>query len=177
VAKSQKKRTPAKKQKQANMSNIPEQLEIDLGEDTVKPVEFQWSGGSGFSGISAQDIDVIDWNNMTTSITIPTGNSYTIGSSINWTQDYSITGNGAYGNANVILNEKGMEIKEGGDIKIGGKSLTEAIEKIEERLGILHPNPKLEDKWDQLKELRRQYNELEKELLEKEKMWDILKKS
>jgi hypothetical protein len=159
------------------MSNIPEQLEIDLGEEIVKPVEFQWGGSGGFSGISAQDIDIIDWNNMTTSITIPAGNTYTTGSSINWTQDYSINGTSVYGNANVILNEKGMEIKEGGDIKIGGKSLTEAIEKIEERLGILHPNPKLEDKWEQLKELRRQYNELEKELLEKEKMWDILKKA
>jgi hypothetical protein len=156
------------------MSTVPEQLEIDLGE--VKPVEFQWSGANGFSGISAQDIDTIDWNNMATSITIPS-NTYTIGtSSVNWTQDYSITSSG-YNNAGVVLNEKGMEIKEGGDIKIGGKSLTEAIDKIEERLGILHPNPELENKWEQLKALRKQYQELEQELLEKEKMWNILKKS
>ena len=160
--------------------NTTEQLEIDLGDEVLKnlkPAEFQWNGTGGALGSSAQSIDVIDWNNMATSITIPS--TYTIGatgsSSINWTQDYSITGNGAYGNANVILNEKGMEIKEGGDIKIGGKSLTEAIDKIEERLGILHPNPELEERWDQLKELRKQYIELEKDLLEKEKLMKILK--
>ena len=161
------------------MSTVPEQLEIDLGDEVLKnlkPVEFQWSGDNGFSGISAQSIDTIDWNNMATSITIPS-NTYTIGtSSVNWTQDYTITGNG-YNNASVVLNEKGMEIKEGGDIKIGGKSLTEAIDKIEERLAILHPNPELEDRWEELKNLRKQYQELEKDLLEKEKMWSILKKA
>ena len=63
----------------------------------------------------------------------------------------------------------------GTDIKVGGRGLMDAIDKIEERLGILHPNPELEDRWDELKELRRKYNELEKDLLEKEKMWKILK--
>lgn len=176
--KSPKKRTPAKKPKRAsNMSTVPEQLEIDLGDDALKnlkPAEFQWTDSGGPLGVIAQDIEVINWDNMTSTITIPSGN-YTTTSSINWTQDYTISGYNGYNNANVILNDKGMEIKEGGDIKIGGKSLSEAIEKIEERLGILHPNPDLEDRWEQLKELRKQYQELEKELLEKEKMWKILK--
>lgn len=158
------------------MSKAPEQLEIDLGEDALtilKPAEYRWND-SGALGVTAQSIDAIDWNNaMTTTITIPS--SYTTtASSINWSQDYNITGSG-YGNANVVISDKGMEIKEGGDIKVGGKSITEAIEKIEERLGILHPNPELEDRWEQLKDLRKQYQELEKELLEKEKMWKILK--
>jgi hypothetical protein len=161
------------------MDTTSEQLEIDLGDDvvTIKSAEFQWIGDSGSSGISAQSIDSIDWNNMATSITIPS--TYTVGAtgSLNWSQDYSINGTSVYGNANVILNEKGMEIKEGGDIKIGGKSLTEAIDKIEERLGILRPNPELEDRWEELKNLRKQYQELEKDLLQKEKMWTILKKA
>ena len=50
------------------------------------------------------------------------------------------------------------------------------LEKIDERLAILHPNPKLEDKWDELKELGKRYRELEQELIEKEKVWTILKK-
>jgi hypothetical protein len=50
------------------------------------------------------------------------------------------------------------------------------LEKIDERLAILHPNPKLEDKWDELKELGKRYRELEQELIEKEKVWAILKK-
>ena len=63
-----------------------------------------------------------------------------------------------------------------GEITIKGKSLTDMLDKIEERLAILHPNPELEDKWDELKELGKRYKELEQELIEKEKMWAILKK-
>ena len=62
------------------------------------------------------------------------------------------------------------------DIKIQGKSLKESLNKIEERLGILHPNKELEEKWEQLRGLRKMYMELEQEIIEKEKMWAILKK-
>jgi hypothetical protein len=48
---------------------------------------------------------------------------------------------------------------------------------MEERLAILRPNPTLEDRWEQLKELRRQYVEMEKDLLEKEKLMKILKET
>jgi len=63
-----------------------------------------------------------------------------------------------------------------GEVTIKGKSLTGMIEKIEERLAILHPNEKLEEKWDELKELGKCYKELEAEIIEKEKVWAILKK-
>lgn len=63
-----------------------------------------------------------------------------------------------------------------GEVTIQGKSLTEMLDKIEERLAILHPNPELEDKWDELKELGKRYKELEAEIIEKEKVWAILKK-
>lgn len=62
-----------------------------------------------------------------------------------------------------------------GDIKIKGESLNDMISAINERLAILKPNPDLETRWEQLKELGKQYRELEKELLDKEKMWDKLK--
>lgn len=63
-----------------------------------------------------------------------------------------------------------------GDIKIRGKSLTEVLDNIEQRLAILHPNNELEDKWQELKELGERYRELEKEIIEKEEMWKILRK-
>ena len=63
-----------------------------------------------------------------------------------------------------------------GDIKLKGKSLDETLTKIEERLAILHANPKLEEKWEKLKELGKQYRELETDIIEKEKIWLILKK-
>lgn len=63
-----------------------------------------------------------------------------------------------------------------GDVKIKGKSIADTLEKIEEKLAIFKPNEKLEEKWEELRELRNRYVELEKEIIEKEKMWDILKK-
>jgi hypothetical protein len=93
------------------------------------------------------------------------------GSGYNWSGGITNT------NTTVEINADGMKIKEGGDITIGGKSLSEAIDKIEERLGILNPNPALEERWDKLKDLRKQYIEMEKDLLEKEKLMKILKEA
>ena len=87
--------------------------------------------------------------------------------------------------ANITLAEpdiKGATLKVNGnadfegEVTIKGKNLTDMLEKIEERLAILHPNEKLEDKWDELKELGKRYKELEAEIIEKEKVWTILKK-
>ena len=63
-----------------------------------------------------------------------------------------------------------------GDIKLKGKSLSETLNKIEERLAILHPNEKLEEKWEELKKLGDAYRALEKDIIEKEKIWETLKK-
>ena len=63
-----------------------------------------------------------------------------------------------------------------GDIKVKGKSINESLERIEERLAILRPNEELEEKWEQLRGLRKMYMELEAEIIEKEKIWKILKK-
>jgi hypothetical protein len=92
----------------------------------------------------------------------------------------AITSNAVWTNstsAKVHINGDGLVMEEGADIVIGGKSLTKAIEQIEERLGILHPNPALEERWDKLKELREQYIEMERDLLEKEKLMKILKEA
>ena len=63
-----------------------------------------------------------------------------------------------------------------GEVKIGGKNIAEMFEKIEDRLAILHPNEQLEEKWEELRNLRKAYKELEAEIIEKEKVWGILKK-
>ena len=94
---------------------------------------------------------------------------------------YTTTGTGGYtmstSPSTVLIDADGLTMKEGADIVVGGKSLTQAIEKIEERLAILKPNTELESRWEQLKELRNQYVELERDLLEKEKIMKILKES
>jgi hypothetical protein len=76
---------------------------------------------------------------------------------------------------NSNLHVRGTAIFES-DVIIKGKSLTDTLDKIEERLAILHPNLALEDKWDELKELGNKYRALEAEIIEKQKMWDILNK-
>ena len=63
-----------------------------------------------------------------------------------------------------------------GDIKLKGQSLNDILDKIEERLAILHPNINLEEKWEKLRELRKQYRELEADIMEKEKIMEILKR-
>jgi len=55
------------------------------------------------------------------------------------------------------------------------EGLFEWQEQVNKKLAILQPNPELEEQWSELKELRERYVELEKELTEKSKMWDILK--
>jgi hypothetical protein len=63
-----------------------------------------------------------------------------------------------------------------GKVSIKGKDLIKTLEDIEARLAILHPNPQLEEKWEELKALGDRYRELEKEIIEKESIWSILKK-
>jgi hypothetical protein len=63
-----------------------------------------------------------------------------------------------------------------GEVTIRGVKLDDRLTAIEERLGILIPNVRLEEDWEELKDLRMQYLELERQLLEKQRVFDILKK-
>ena len=61
------------------------------------------------------------------------------------------------------------------DIDINGKSLKNWMEKVEERLNILTPNPELEKEWDELRRLGERYRKLEKKCKEKAEVWNKLK--
>lgn len=65
---------------------------------------------------------------------------------------------------------------ENADIKINGKSLSDWMNQIEQRLNILVPNPELEQEWDQLRRLGERYRKLEQKCKEKAEMWKQLKK-
>jgi hypothetical protein len=134
---------------------------ITLGTDTITLDSSSWiTGASGSTMISN--------GGYTGSTTVP----------FTWNTNATTSGYSFNTSPNTIhINSDGLTMAEGTDITVGGKSLTKAIEQIEERLGILHPNPKLEERWDQLKELRKQYIEMEKDLLEKEKLMKILKEA
>ena len=61
------------------------------------------------------------------------------------------------------------------DLDINGKSLKGWMEKVEERLNILTPNPELEKEWDELRRLGERYRKLEKKCKEKAEVWNKLK--
>jgi hypothetical protein len=62
------------------------------------------------------------------------------------------------------------------DIKINGASLNETLRGIQDRLNLLTPNAALEEEWESLRCLGEQYRLLEKEILEKQQVWALLKK-
>jgi hypothetical protein len=97
------------------------------------------------------------WNNNTT---------YGATSAGNWT---------TYNNQPQVLKVAGNAEFEG-EVSIRGVKLDERLNAIEERLGILRPNNDLEGKWEKLKALGEEYRRLEKEILEGESIWDMLKK-
>ena len=171
------KKMPAKKPKQ-----LPKQLDdsntitISSGINSSKGVSYSGPGSTvGYDPLSSPTsytISIDPSNYSTGSLTATSINGY------NWngmgSSQYTTVTGSSYSSA-VNIDTNGITMQEGADITIKGRKLSDVIDKLEERLGILHPNPELEDRWDELKELRRKYNELEKDLLEKEKMWKILK--
>jgi hypothetical protein len=78
-------------------------------------------------------------------------------------------------NAPSTIQVKGDAVFEG-NITWQGRDMREWFESVESRLGMLQPNPELEREWEQLAALRQQYVELERELLAKQRTFDILKK-
>jgi hypothetical protein len=122
------------------------------------------------TSLNFNDLDfsssVVNWNDLLgTTVTTGTGGYTTTGVSpwiatTDGTSTLSVSGD-----ANI-----------GGDIKVKGRSLAEFMDSVEQRLNMLRPNPKLEQEWDQLRELGEQYRALEQQLLEKEQMWQTLKR-
>lgn len=98
-------------------------------------------------------------------------------SNVTWTTTGGWGGGGA-GEYRVNQTLKGGQLHlegDGADITLNGESLMATLRALEQRLNILRPNTELEAEWDQLKELGDQYRQLEAELKEKQKMWNMLK--
>ena len=126
-------------------------------------------------------IDTFDWSNVTignggtgSTTSLPSLTGSVLGNGVLYT-----TGVGSYSQPeqiNAKLNGT-VEIKgKDADIRINGKSMTAWMEKVEERLNILTPNPELEKEWDDLRRLGERYKKLEKKCQEKTQMWEALKK-
>ena len=99
------------------------------------------------------------------------------GSNTVWTTNTTGAGTYRLNDPAAVLSASGrMELKgDGADLTINGKSLKNWMEKVEERLNILTPNPELEKEWDELRRLGERYRKLEKKCKEKAEVWNKLK--
>lgn len=150
--------------------------------------------GTGYSSsdigtITSIDLSSLNVNNLASiSLTPTTGTSYTLGTGIGatganavWTTTGTGTGNysavGGVWPGNITAGQSGKISLRGkeADIDIDGKSLKSWMEKVEERLNILTPNPELEKDWDDLRKLGERYRKLEKRCKEKAEVWKKLK--
>ena len=124
-------------------------------------------------------------NNLT--VTIPTGAG---------ANTFSVVGGGGGGagmggayvinngwNATGVSDVKSNAIHVNGDAIFKGnitwqdRDMREWFESVESRLALLKPNPDLESEWSELAELRRRYVELERDIIAKQQLFDILKKT
>ena len=146
--------------------------------DSIQPMDIQPLTTDDISSL-LNDIDLstltvpVDNSILGTSImngsmgigAIKTDNSY----SFNWA-------NGINTSADYSLKVKGNADIEG-TLTVNGVDIGDSLKRIEERLNILRPNPRLEGTWDELRELGEKYRKLEAEILEMEKVYEALRSS
>ena len=136
--------------------------------------------------IESSSIDLSSLDNLSQGLTIANGGmganiiGGAIGAGIYTTT--TTTGTGGY-NWNIsssptVISQNGrMSLQgENADIEINGRSMSDWMAKVEERLNIVTPNPELEKEWDELRRLGERYRKLEKKCKEKSEMWRQLKK-
>ena len=119
---------------------------------------------------AASEIYISDFDSMITSIT-PTP-TITIGdsTSFNWSADTITLGD-------LTPSSKITLTGEDADIQVNGESLMSMIRGIQDRLNILTPDRELEKEWDDLRQLREQYEAKLEECREKSRAWQALKQS
>lgn len=146
-------------------------IEISLPDCNLNDIQIVESlDMSTMNTINIPDNFIIGPLNSVDTITIDSSSFHNYNSpTISWSDTIMSSHN------NVTIDTTGVNIKDNCDIKIGERSLKDFMDRVEDRLAILHPKPELEEKWENLKNLRRQYEELEKDILEKEKIMKILK--
>jgi hypothetical protein len=147
-------------------NSIPNPLTVTLG-------GHGGGGGTGYYNPNTYSNGVTGIGSANISWAHPSVNYNSPNISLNPVQSITLNPN-TYSNNSTIQVKGDAEFE--GKIKVGGKDLVELLTKIEDKLAIYKPNPELEEKWEELRELSKRYKELETEIMEKEKVWEILKK-
>ena len=176
--KSQPKKTPARKPR-LNMNDKDsitfDDIAIDLSDhgaaqpstmiDTLDTITLTSTGSDQYSSISTITLPSINYSGIGATAGY-NSNCHTINPS--WTTgtggtSYTIN-SGPYtlnNTAKVNINADGVDIAEGGDIKIGNASLKEFMKKMEQRLAILVPDPAKLEKFEALKKAYDHYKTME----------------
>lgn len=133
---------------------------LDLGYGAVPPDHDTMSSGYGTDTITLDSSTMYSSN----TITLPSS-SYTISGAAGSTL-YS-TGTGSYGwntttSPNVNITGAGIDMAAGTDITVDGKSLKTFMNKMEERLAILIPDPAKLEQFAALKKAYEHYKLMEK---------------
>lgn len=76
----------------------------------------------------------------------------------------------------VDYSKKQVRISENYDLLLGNISVVSFIKNVEDRLGLLINNERLEKDWDDLREISNKYRELERSILGQERILEVLKK-
>ena len=131
------------------------------------------------------------WDISKSFTTVTTGTTYTLpkqsptssvnltGANTSWIDSSTLANHKWHSNPGWIDENTSSVVKLEGpdaDIKINGASLNKTLRGIQDRLNILTPNAALEQEWESLRCLGEQYRLLEKEILEKQQVWALLKK-
>lgn len=119
---------------------------------------------------AANEISISDFDSMITTITPTPVPTITIGDSTswNWSADTITLGN-PQPSGKITLEG------DGADIEINGESLMTMIRGIQDRLNILTPDRELEQEWEELRDLREQYEAKLAECRQKSTAWKALK--
>ena len=146
--------------------------------DNLKTYEIKPLSTDQLNGLTTVDLSSLPAPSMGA-----IGSGYTLasGTAGNFTWQtpnvYTTTAVGSTIGTPMTLHQRGLvELQgDGADIKINGKSMSDWMAKVEERLNILTPNPELEKDWDDLRKLGERYRKLEKKCKEKAEVWKKLK--
>lgn len=140
-------------------------MDPDKNHDTITVDLTDWDQPN-----AANEIYVSDFDSMITTITPTPVPAITIGDSTswNWNAD-TITMSEIQPTAKLSLDG------EDADIEINGESLLAMIRGIQDRLNILTPDRELEQEWQELRDLREQYEAKLAECREKSTAWKALK--
>jgi hypothetical protein len=141
---------------------------LDLGYGAVPPDYGNISYSGGVDTITLDTSTMYSGNTITLPSTTISNGGYTIGSTGSSGQFYTSTGTGHYNWNNVTttspsvnISSDGIDMAAGTDITVGGKSLKEFMNKMEERLAILVPNPKKLEQFEALKKAYEHYKLME----------------